>query len=297
VNLQGNLVKKENNPMPIILTEEQTEFYKRNQYLHARGIIPRRLLELATQVTSEWVEELANSWVEQGLLKDKRADLDFWHRLAVIWNEAGKPRYIRSPRRDLVGPQMFEFLKHPVFLDVASDLLNTSEISVHGTFNARPKLHDQKWTDTPWHQDAQYYPDAEKAHVVSMWIPLQQVTEMNSCLQVAPGIYTDTLLQGVVGDTDFIGLRKEDARLLEGISIEMEPGDVLCFNQLLPHRALPNETDTVRWSMDIRYEATNNATESGKAQGFIARSGKRPDSVETYEQWIGKWADIPKGSY
>jgi len=77
----------------------------------------------------------------------------------------------------------------------------------------------------------------------------------------------------------------------------MEPGDVLCFTQLLPHRALPNRSDAVRWSMDVRYEATPTATESGKKQGFIARSAVNPASVETYEQWLAKWADIPKGGY
>jgi phytanoyl-CoA hydroxylase len=283
--------------MTLALTEEQTEFYRRNHYLHAKGIVPPNLLALAAQVISNWVEELADTWVRQGLLTDKRTDLDFQHRLAELWIAAGKPRYIRSPRRDLIGPEMFEFLKHPILLDIASDLLDTSEISVHGIFNARPKLHDQKWTDTPWHQDAQYYPDAEKGHVVSMWIPLQKVTEMNSCLQVAPGFFSNRLMEGVVDETDFLGLRKEDARILQGISVEMEPGDILCFNQLLPHRALPNQTDKVRWSMDIRYEATEAATESGKAQGFAARSAKSPDSVESCGQWISKWADIPKGSY
>lgn len=50
-----------------------------------------------------------------------------------------------------------------------------------------------------------------------------------------------------------------------------------------PCRALPNQSDTVRWLMDIRYEATSAATENSKRQGFVTRSPSNPASVETYE--------------
>jgi phytanoyl-CoA hydroxylase len=290
--------KRRNATMSILLTKEQIEFYKTNHYLHVKGVVPTELLDLATRIIKKWVDELVEKWSQEGLLQDKKEELDFGHRLVELWNLAGKPKYSRSPRRDLVGPDMFSFFKHPVMLNVASDLLGTSEVSVHGIFNARPKLPDQKWTDTPWHQDAQYYRDAENVHVLSMWMPLQKVTEVNSCLQVAPGFFTDTLLDGAIDEeTNFLGLTKEDAQLLKGLSIEMEPGDVLVFNQLVPHRALPNKSDHVRWSMDIRYEATPTATASGKAQGFIVQSDSNPDSVESYEQWIEKWANIPIGAY
>lgn len=284
--------------MPLLLNEDQIDFYKRNHYLHAKGVIPQELLQLATAIITRWVDELVDTWYAQGLLKDKRTDLDFQHRLVELWNAAGRPKYSRSPRRDLVGIDMFNYLRHPVLVDIASDLLGTTEISVHGIFNARPKLPDQKWTDTPWHQDAQYFRDAEHVEVISMWVPLQRVTEHNSCLQIAPGHFTNTLLDGVIDEaSDFLGLKKEDAQQLKGISIEMEPGDVLIFDQLLPHRALPNHSDAVRWSMDIRYEATPTATESGKKQGFVARSQQNPASEDTFEAWMNKWDGIPAGAY
>ena len=37
------------------------------------------------------------------------------------------------------------------------------------------------------------------------------------------------------------------------ITCDMEPGDVLIFNQLLYHRSLPNTTEVIRWSIDLRY--------------------------------------------
>ncbi|UVI28897.1 phytanoyl-CoA dioxygenase family protein [Paenibacillus spongiae] len=281
-----------------ILSISDVNFYRSHHYLHAKQVIPQHLLDLGRSIISRWVDELINEWAEKGLIDDKLPDLDFQHRLVTLWNAAGRPKYMRSPRRDIVGPDMYSFLANPRLLDLAADLLGTDELSAHGIFNCRLKLPDQKWTDTPWHQDAQYYRDAENVHVVSIWIPLQKVTEHNSCLQVGPDLFTDTLLSGHDDEeTGFLGLSKEDAGRLRPISVEMDPGDALCFTQLLPHRALPNRSDAVRWSMDIRYEATPNATLSGKAQGFVARSPIAPDSVEKYHQWERKWGNIPRGSY
>ncbi|SDW34302.1 phytanoyl-CoA dioxygenase family protein [Paenibacillus sp. CF384] len=284
--------------MQVRLNEEQLEFYKRHHYVHLPNVVPEQALLLAERIISKWVDDLVEAWSEQKLITDKKQELDFQHRLVQIWHDAGKPKYGRSPRRDLVGRDMYNFLKDPALLDIAQQLLETEDVSVHGIFNARPKLPDQKWTDTPWHQDAQYYRDAENTHVVSIWMPLQRVTEFNSCLQIAPGFFDRTLLDGVIDEeTNFLGLKREDAAKLTALSVEMQRGDALCFTQLLPHRALPNQSDAVRWSMDIRYEATAVATESGKAQGFIARSPMQPSSEASYEKWLSQWTAIPAGSY
>jgi ectoine hydroxylase-related dioxygenase (phytanoyl-CoA dioxygenase family) len=131
-----------------------------------------------------------------------------------------------------------------------------------------------------------------------MWFPLQHVTEQNSCLQVAPGLHRGRLHENYEDPTSgFVGVSPAVQQRLTGRSIEMDPGDVLCFTQETPHRAVSNRSDAVRWSMDLRYEATPTATASGRPQGFIARSQTDPQTVETYEQWLRKWAAIPPGSY
>lgn len=284
--------------MTKILTKEQLKEYAARRYLLVKGVVPTELLRLARKILERWVDDTVAGWVAKGLLDTTLSDMEFERRLVQAWNQAGRPQYSRSPRRDIVSPYMYEFLKHPVLLDLASDLLRTDEVSVHGIFNARPKLPDQKWTDTPWHQDAQYYRDAEHRHVVSMWIPLQRVTESNSCLQMAPGFFQHVLSDGENDEeSGFLGLSKEEARSLQGVSIEMDPGDVVVFDHMIPHRALPNRSDAVRWSMDVRYESTDDATESGRRQGFIARSARNPDSVTPYASWLEKWASIPPGGY
>ncbi len=280
------------------VTDEQLEFYNREGYLHLSRVLPPDLLQLTEQVLGRWTDEIIRQWLAEGRIEDPRKEIDFQHRLVRVWREAGQPKYIRGPRRDLVCSEMYQILVHPVLLDLAEDLLGTPEISVHGIFNGRPKLPDQVWTRTPWHQDAQYYLDAADGHVVSLWYPLQTVTEDNSCLQVAPRMHRGVLFAGHVDEeTGFRGLSHADRQGLRGISVEMETGDVLCFHQKTPHRALPNRSDAVRWSLDVRYEATEGATESGRDKGFVARSRRHPTWVIPFAEWQKRWADVPRGSY
>ena len=284
--------------MPTVLTREQCSSYESHGYLLALAVIPPDLLCLMRAVLSRWADDTIESWLTEGLIDDPRADLDFQNRLARVWEAAGRPNYIRSPRRDLVSREMFDVLVHPALLTLAQDLLGTPEISVHGIFNARPKLPDQIWTQTPWHQDAQYYRDAEQVHVTSIWMPLQPITEHNSCLQVAPGLHRGPLHEGWNDpETGFLGLAPEVRDKLEGVSVEMEPGDALCFTQITPHRALPNRSNQVRWSIDVRYEPTGQATAAGQKQGFVAHSSNDPTAVPSYEEWLKQWTEIPAGSY
>ena len=184
-------------------------------------------------------------------------------------------------------------MSEPRVIDIAEDLLGTPEVFMHGVFNLRPKLPDQRWTRTPWHQDSQYYPSNTRVHTISIWMPLMRVTTENSCLQVAEGYHRGDMYAITEDEeTGFLGISKEERAAIAGIPVEMEAGDALCFTQLTPHAALPNKSDAVRWSIDLRYQtiadamvAEHNAEASGgREKGFIARSEADPASVATWEQ-------------
>ena len=57
---------------------------------------------------------------------------------------------------------------------------------------------------------------------------------------------------------------------------------------MLPHGSLVNQTDTVRWSMDLRYQEIGPATGRWYVPGFVARSPSNPTS-ETLDSQA--WAD------
>ena len=291
--------------MPKILTDGQIAFYQERGWLKVENVIPPRSIELGRKVCADWVDRTVQAWVDEGLLDDDLAHLDLEHRLTVAWNEAGKPVYQRSPRRQIVSPELFEFMSEPHVIDIAEDLLGSPEVFMHGVFNLRPKLPDQRWTRTPWHQDSQYYPSIAQVHTLSIWMPLMRVTTENSCLQVAEGYHRgDMYAISEDEETGFLGISKEERAALPGIPVEMEAGDALCFTQLTPHAALPNQSDAVRWSIDLRYQSIADAMVDeynveigGRDKGFIARSQANPASVATWESWERQWEGEPYSAY
>ncbi len=291
--------------MPKLLTDEQISFYHERGWLKVENVIPPRSIELGRKVCADWVDRTVQAWVDEGLLEAGLEHLDLEHRLTVAWNEAGKPVYQRSPRRQIVSPELFQFMSEPNVIDIAEDLLGSPEVFMHGVFNLRPKLPDQRWTRTPWHQDSQYYPSIAQVHTLSIWMPLMRVTTENSCLQVAEG-YHRGAMYAITEDeeTGFLGISKEERASIPGIPIEMEAGDALCFTQLTPHAALPNKSDAVRWSIDLRYQSIADAMVDeynveigGRDKGFIARSAADPGSVATWESWERQWEGEPYSAY
>ena len=291
--------------MPKILTDDQITFYHDRGWLKVENVVPPRSIQLGRKVCADWVDRTVQGWVDDGLLDDDLARLDLEHRLTVAWNEAGKPVYQRSPRRQIVSPELFQFMSEPKVIDVAEDLLGSPEVFMHGVFNLRPKLPDQRWTRTPWHQDSQYYPSIAQVHTLSIWMPLMRVTTENSCLQVAEGYHRGDMYAITEDEeTGFLGISKEERAAIPGIPIEMEAGDALCFTQLTPHAALPNKSDAVRWSIDLRYQSIADAMVSeynveigGRDKGFIARSESDPASVATWESWESQWEGEPYSAY
>ena len=131
--------------MPKILTDEQIAFYHERGWLKVENVVSARSIALGRKVCADWVDRTVQGWVDEGLLEDDLAHLDLEHRLTVAWNEAGKPVYQRSPRRQIVSPELFEFMSEPNVIDIAEDLLGSPEVFMHGVFNlqteaARPAL-------------------------------------------------------------------------------------------------------------------------------------------------------------
>jgi hypothetical protein len=72
---------------------------------------------------------------------------------------------------------------------------------------------------------------------------------------------------------------------------------VLCFHHLTPHRALPNLSRSVRWSIDVRFERADNPTESGSVMGFELPKLNTGLPIVSCTEWLEQWEDIPRGSY
>ena len=93
---------------------------------------------------------------------------------------------MRSWNTDIFSHELYNLITHKNILDVVESLIG-SEIIHHGDFHLRPKLPGHQSTAFPWHQDSQYYgKPTQYMHVVTLSLPLVEVTEANGCIWVIP---------------------------------------------------------------------------------------------------------------
>jgi hypothetical protein len=263
------------------------------------GVLGDAELASAQQAIDAWCGRQIEAWTGA---PPRGGDLAA--EFLAAWQAAGGGEFRRSPFRNLVHPGFYAFLRSPALLGVAAELLQTDELSVHGIFNARPMMPDGP--PTPWHQDAQYWRahgggDAELAlgrHILSIWMPLQDLDPILGGLEVAPLATTKSKLYADdVRDpaTDLLTLTADEKRGLRGVVPMLKRGGLIGFTHLSVHRGTPNRANRIRWSVDVRYEANDGATPFGRRFGFVASSPSGRYSEDTYEQWRDRClANLPR---
>lgn len=112
---------------------------------------------------------------------------------------------------------------------------------------------------TPPHQD--YFFLRESTNFVTAWIPLMEIDLRLGGLAVAVGSHQRGLLEHVEheGVYSYVlkGRKQKGVPLSEidaasWLTTNYFPGDLLLFHSLMVHRALPNRSDVVRLSVDMR---------------------------------------------
>ena len=273
------------------LTEEQLESYKKEGMLHLRGVIPEAMLKQVQLPLEGWVNRKINSWFRQGMLTEKYQELPFNKRMLVAWNNAGQPAYEAAPTDGIVSEEMFNFMRYPLFVQIAQNLTGDNNLAIHGSFHCRSKLPDQKFTDTPWHQDAQCQPLIANTGAVIMWVPLMDVNEDNACLAFNIGGHKRGLYP-VYKDPNgyYVSMHPDDCKNLQATVLPMKRGDLLCFNEMVPHRATLNKTDAARWSIDFRFEKIGVPGSTALKKGFICSNDDATKIETSYERWLEeKW--------
>ncbi|MCY4543957.1 MAG: phytanoyl-CoA dioxygenase family protein [Gemmatimonadetes bacterium] len=144
----------------------------------------------------------------------------------------------------------------------------------------------------PWHQDAQvHHEDADPVFILTVWLPLCDTDEENGCLQIIPRVHHRRTVYWSEG----FGI--EEGGLPEGevLSLPMKKGDVLLMHKLIPHRSIPNQSGSIRWSLDLRYQQTGLPTGRSFYPNFIVRSQRHPEFVlSDYNTWSRGWEEALK---
>jgi len=293
------------------LTGGQVNQFEEQGYVVVEGLLdPEADLDPIIEEYRGVLDLLAQELYDRGKTSSSYEELPFGRRLTKIYAESGKvhAQYFdfSLPQKDVkedtpmwVGPAVFSALRNERLLDAVESLIGP-EIYSNPVQHVRlkPPEHltpkDSKTGRvqlgaTPWHQDnGVVLPEADDTKMITVWFPLMDATVENGCLMVIPHSHSQGLLQHCVRDP---GLTIPDKilPLEDAIPLPMKRGDVLFMTRLTCHSSLPNRSDDIRWSFDLRYNPIGQPTGRGSFPGFVARSRLHPDT----ELWDARaWAEM-----
>jgi len=273
------------------LTEEQIEIYNREGYVALPHLLDENDMAPARAAMTHKVELIADDLHASGLVSDRHESEPFHTRLARLFDGLTDDDFLKFGRgwRDRF-PGYFELMSNAKILDAVQSLIGP-ELFSNPVYNVRPKVPGVAAGAVPWHQDKSYWPDANANPVITVWIPLVDATLENGCLHLIPRTHkTRVLTYGSesYSGTAYLEIEKEhvEKRKKEVIALPLEAGSAVLFNDRLIHSSTPNNSDHVRWSVDLRYQPTSQDPMPQHGIGFLARSETHPERVATLEDWL-----------
>lgn len=262
--------------------------------------------------SADILERLAGHLYRNGEVESLYAELPFGPRLIRLTEQCGHSlsQYfdlalpnggIRSDTPINTSAAGFAVLTHPRLLDLAEELLGP-EIAVSPVGHVRIKLPEETLPDgrdglmaqIPWHQDnGVVLEEADGVNVLTVWVPVNDATLQNGCMQVVPTPRRHNLQPHCPSDRR--GLHIPDSFVDENraVPVPMRSGSVLLMHSRTIHSSLANMTrDQVRISLDLRYQPADQPSGRPMFPSFIARSRSNP-SRELHDPriWSRLWLD------
>lgn len=192
--------------------------------------------------------------------------------------------YGRGWRKRVVDPAVWHLHCDSGLVDVLHDLLGPA-VYANPIYNVRPKLPHQEKTVVPWHQDAGYYgKNWNHQQIITAWVPVVPVDASNGCMQVVSGSHRRGVREHIVeqGEGGFLVIADDPRADAEATTLPMRPGDVLLMHPLTYHRSLPNSSNGIRWSIDLRFQAEAHLPGSTDLAWPVAVAGQTTMDAATW---------------
>ena len=237
------------------------------------------------------VDDIAQALHRAGHVKDLCDGESFFRRLTRL-EEQFPSLSVLLHKQGKLPVEMFRLWSHPQLMAIAHQVLGpdvsgqqpltpfipipyyhrsssltpalSSSAAAHPNWSLRSKTPQEEQGTVPWHQDAAYLQnDADTTLQMTAWIPFLDTNPRNGCMQVIRGGHrTGRLIPhiGCSGRTWYIEMNPAHMSELglspsaHTVTVPVPFGSVLLLNNLIPHRSLPNVSDDVRWSVDVRWQ-------------------------------------------
>jgi ectoine hydroxylase-related dioxygenase (phytanoyl-CoA dioxygenase family) len=248
------------------LTQAQIDQYRRDGFIQLDDVIPADVLQTMRSV----IEQAVETETKEGAA-------------------AAPTGRTPSTYEKIFNQKVNLWQRHP---DVARYSLSKALGSIARRLEGQPMRiwHDQALfkepgkgnNKTPWHQDAVYWPHADRWHQTTIWIALKDATTQNGCMAFVEGTQSLGPLPPVdLGDPQDLFDQAPHLRPVHPVPRPLKAGSATFHNGLTFHYAGPNKSDGTREAFAIiympdgtRYDGADHIVTDG--QGF-----KSGDSLES----------------
>jgi len=164
------------------------------------------------------------------------------------------PHQTDGGSQGVIGSEVWlEFATHPGLVSIARQLIGDDIILWGTTVFGKPARNGK---ETPWHQDGDYYP-IRPLEVLTIWTPLDDVTEENGPMRFIPGSHKAHKLYShswVDGDDKTINMVCDAEHFDESTaeSLIIRAGQVSFHDVYMIHASAANHTDTRRAAFIVR---------------------------------------------
>lgn len=266
------------------LPEEKIKQFFEEGYVEVEDFFTHDELDPCREDLKVLVDNLAQKLYNAGKIKKLYKEYGLFERLTEMEKD--------FPGANILVLKLGSMPKS--FMDLWSNerLLNVMEqilgpdIMGHPVWNIRSKTPQNEATTVPWHQDVGYLNnESYKVLQPTAWIPLLDTNEENGCLQMAVRGHKTGKVgthQCCYGGTWYVMLEEEEMKRKLDIDLEKDLkicpvryGGMLLFNNMIPHRSLPNLSNKIRWSLDLRWQRpTEPVGFYGLKEGILMRTSK-----------------------
>ncbi len=299
-----------------MLTEAQVEQFADEGYLVLPGVLDDADLEPVVAEYDAALDGAARRLHARGDIGDLHEGLPFADRYTalVLQNpavffylglslpldyEALDPEFVRVH----TGPALFGLLSHPRLLDLAEAVIGP-EISLNPVLQARikppqrllrgPVAEYSNIGATTWHQDfGAVMDEAADTDMLTVWVAVTEATEEMGCLQVIPRSHRDAALTlhcpGIRNAAEnYIPQALLDRHGTPPVPLPCQRGSIVLLTRFTEHGALPNRSDRLRWSFDLRYQPAGQPSGRPAFPSFVLRS-RAGRAVATAADYAAGW--------
>ena len=280
------------------IEEWQIDQYFEKGYVVIPEFFTKEELQPAIDSIEELVDTLADKLYKAGKIQDKCEDAGFYQRLSLLDKQFPGTAVIFI-KQGILPMGMRKVWSNERLLNVVEQLIGPN-IAGSPVWNLRSKTPHNMSTVVPWHQDNGYLDEtALRTLMPTAWIPLIDATVKNGCMQVVSGGHqqgktaTHTCC---AGPTWYIDLAEEEMEKTLGCDLKKDVvdcpvpfGGMLLINNCVPHRSLPNVSNDIRWSMDLRWQRPDLPNGFyGLKESILMRTEADPNFEIDWEEFAAK---------